>query len=142
MRWDSWGGWRFTADANHVLTKKLALRLNLLYQKDTYGQAWRDGARSRDRGMDLAVAYAITPNTHLMVDAEFDNKRNVSFATTYADQVGYYTPGYTYDRLTPNLPVSLGLAGISSVSNNAENWTIIPALPKYGNLRFRCRADA
>jgi len=133
-RWDSWGGWRFTGDTNYVVSKKYAVRLNLLYQRNTANQAWRDGLKSLDRGLDLTMTYAFTPNTQLSTDFEFNNKRNVIIATTYQDQYGYYTPGYTYDRLNPNLPASQGLAGISSVSGNAQNWTIIPALPQYGNF--------
>src|SRR5581483_4220066 len=37
IRYDSWGGLRFTTDDNKVLTSKQALRLNLMYQRNAFG---------------------------------------------------------------------------------------------------------
>jgi len=142
-RWDSWGGWRFTADANKLVTKDFAVRLNLLYSKNANSTTsqWRDGARSAERALDLAIGYKFTPTTEIAMDFEYDNKRYLNMANTYSDQIGYYT-GFVFDRLNPNLPAdpagtSAGtgqaLAGITSVSGNAENWTFIPSTGKFIN---------
>jgi len=134
-RWDSWGGWRFTVDANKIVSKNFAARLNLLYQHNSLTDisSWRDDARSRERAMDLAMTYKITPNTELSVDFEYDNKGYSSLSTTYGDNIGYFAPGYVFDRQNPNLPADLAVAGITSVSTNAENWTYIPSTGAFIN---------
>lgn len=141
-RWDSWGGWRFTADVNKVVRfghstdqngAKFGVRTNLLYQKNTYGQAWRDGALSNDRGMDVAMTYTITPNTILQIDTEFDNKRYTNQATTYADNLGYYTQGTAYDGVNAFTAAQQAALGVTPVSTQAQNWTLVPAL---GNAGF------
>jgi hypothetical protein len=134
-RWDSFGGWRFTADANKVVAKNFAVRTNLLYQKNalTAISQWRDGARSAEKAFDAAMTYKITPTTEFAVDVEFDNKRYTNMPTTYGDQIGYFAPGYLFDRTIPNLPASQGLAGITQVTGNAENRNYIPSTGAFIN---------
>jgi len=134
-RWDSFGGIRFTADANKVVRKNFAVRTNLLYQRNALSaiSQWRDGARSAEKALDTAATYKITPTTELQLDVEFDNKRYTNMPTTFSDQIGYFAPGYLFDRTNPNLPVSQGLAGITQVSGNAENWTLIPSTGAFIN---------
>lgn len=150
-RWDSWGGWRFTADANKVVKKNFAARLNLLYQKDNNSTTsqWRDGARSTERAADLSLDYKVTPTTEIQVNFEFNNKRYKSMPTTFGDNIGYYG-GYIFDRTNPNLAAdpmiingnqvingvnvsAQALAGVTPVSTNAENWTFIPATGAFIN---------
>ncbi len=135
VRWDSYGGWRFSTDTNKVIFKNFAGRLNLLFQKNANSSTsqWRDGSRSTERALDLATVYKITPTTELAVDVEFDNKRYLNMPTTFSDQIGYFAPGYLFDRLNPNLPANQGLAGVTQVSGNAENWTLIPSTNAFIN---------
>jgi len=150
-RWDSWGGWRFTADANKVVTKDFAARLNLLYQKNNNSTTsqWRDGAKSQEKALDLALGYKFTPTTEISVDFEFDNKQYKQMPTTFGDNIGYYG-GYVFDRTNPNVaadPIVVNantlingvnvnaqsLAGVTTVSTNAENWTYIPSTGAFIN---------
>ena len=131
---DSWGGKRSTFDANHVINNMTAVRVNGLYQRNTFGTAWRDNAKNWDAALDVAMAHAFTPRTKLRGEIEFGRFERMNMAQTYGDQMAYYTPGYTFDRTAPNLPADQARAGITAVSTNAENWTFIPALANMGLL--------
>ena len=131
-RVDSWGGFRTTADANQKLGDMTAARINAKYQKNTVAGAWRDNAHNEDEAIDIALAHAFSPRTKLRAEVEFGRENRMTWANTYADQMAYYTPGFIYDRLSPNLPANQGLAGVTAVSTNAENWTYIPALAQLG----------
>ena len=132
VRYDSWGGFRSTMDVNYRLGRMTAMRVNALYQRNTNGAAWRDRATSDEKGIDVALAHAFTPRTKLRAELEWGRNNRLNYTTGYADQIAYYTPGYVYDRLTPNLPANQGLAGITAVSTQAQNWTYIPALASLG----------
>ncbi len=133
VRYDSWGGLRFTNDSNKVLTDKQALRLNLMYQRNAFGAAWRDGARSDDKAIDLAYRYAVTPNTTIRTEVEFARLKRFNFSATYFDQFGYYAPGsYVYDGTNPVTGAAATAAGVTAVSTNAQNWTYIPDEPGLG----------
>ena len=131
-RYDSWGGLRTTLDVNRRLGKMTAARVSALYQRNTNGPAWRDRATSDEKAIDIAVAHAFSPRTKLRTELEWGRNNRLNYTTGYADQMAYYTPGYTYDRVTPNLPASQALAGITAVSTQAQNWTFIPALANLG----------
>ena len=131
-RVDDWGGFRTTVDANQKLGDMSAVRVNGKYQKNTMAAAWRDNAHNEDQAIDVALAHAFTPRTKLRAEVEFGRENRMTFANTYADQLGYYTPGFLFDRTNPNLPANLALAGVQEVSTNAQNWTFIPALPQLG----------
>lgn len=131
-RFDSWGGLRGTLDVNHKLGAMTAVRVNAKAQKNTMGSAWRDNATNEDKAITVAAAHAFSRRTKLRTEIEFGRELRMTFANTYGDQTAYYTPGYVYDRLSPNLPANQGLAGITAVSTNAFNWTYIPGLPQLG----------
>lgn len=133
LRYDSWGGVRATVDANKVLSAKQALRVNAVFNHDTYGSAWRDNAKMNEKGIDLAWAYKFTPNTSVRTEAEWMNTKRTLYATTYSDQIGYYTPGTVYDNtaVAPTSAQQLAL-GITPVSTQAFNYTFIPALANLG----------
>jgi outer membrane receptor protein involved in Fe transport len=133
-RLDDWGGFRTTMDVNQRLGSMTAVRVNAKYQRNAWGSAWRDGATDDDKAITVAVAHAFSPRTKLRTEVEFGREHRMTYANTYGDQMGYYTPGYVYDRLNPNLPASQALAGITAVSTNAQNWTYIPALAQFGLL--------
>ncbi len=132
MRVDDWGGLRTTVDINQTLGRMTAVRVNGKYQKNTVAGGWRDNAHNEDSAVSVAVAHAFNARTKLRTEVEFGRENRMTWANTYADQIAYYTPGYLYDRLAPNLPANQGLAGITAVSTNAQNWTYIPALPNLG----------
>jgi hypothetical protein len=131
-RIDEWGGIRGTLDVNRTLGRMTAIRINAKAQKDTVGSGWRDNATNDDKAVTVAFAHAFTPRTKLRTEVEFGRELRTTFANTYSDQIAYYTPGFLFDRVTPNLPANQGLAGITAVSTNAQNWTYIPALPQLG----------
>lgn len=133
-RIDSWGGLRTTMDANHRLGDLTAIRINAKVQKDAWGSAWRDNAKDDDKAITVALAHAFSARTKLRAEVEFGREHRITYANTYGDQTAYYTPGFVYDRNTPNLPANQGLAGITAVSTNAQNWTFIPALAQFGLL--------
>ncbi|MEO6568001.1 MAG: TonB-dependent receptor, partial [Opitutaceae bacterium] len=120
VRFDSWGGMRSTIDANHLVDSMTAVRINGLYQQNTFGTAWRDNSDGYDSAIDVAIAHAFTPRTKLRGEVEFLRYVRMSMSQTYADQMAYYTPGYIFDRTAPNLPASQALAGVTAVSTNAE----------------------
>ncbi|MEO7413305.1 MAG: TonB-dependent receptor plug domain-containing protein [Opitutaceae bacterium] len=132
FRWDDWGGTRATLDANHKVGSMTAVRINAKFQENTMAAAWRDGAENTDKAITIAVAHAFSPRTKFRTEIEFGRELRMTFANTYGDNLGYYTPGYVFDRLNPNLPASQGLAGITAVSTQAQNWTFIPALANLG----------
>ena len=131
-RVDSWGGLRTTIDVNRRVGNMTAVRINAKYQKNTVAGAWRDGAHNEDQAVAVALAHAFTARTKLRTEVEFGRENRMTWANTYGDQMAYYTPGYIYDRLSPNLPANQGLAGITAVSTNAQNWVYLPALPHLG----------
>jgi outer membrane receptor protein involved in Fe transport len=136
LRLDSWGGMRSTIDANHVVDSMTAVRVNGLYQRNTFGTAWRDNSDGYDANIDVAIAHAFTPKTKLRGEVEFGRFIRMNMAQTYSDQMGYYTPGYIFDRNAPNVLTTAQQqqAGVTAVSTNAENWTFIPALASMGLL--------
>ncbi len=133
-RLDDWGGLRGTVDINRRLGDSSAIRINAKAQRNTLGSAWRDGAEDNDKAVTVAIAHAFSPRTKLRTEVEFGRDIRMTYANTYGDQTAYYTPGYLFDRVTPNLPASQGLAGITAMSTNAENWVYIPALAQSGLL--------
>jgi outer membrane receptor protein involved in Fe transport len=136
VRFDTWGGMRSTIDANHVIDRMTAVRVNGLYQTRTFGTAWRDNADNYDANIDVALAHAFTPRTKLRGEVEFGRFVRMNMAATYADQMAYYTPGYIFDRTNPNVLTTAQQqqGGVTAVSTNAENWTFIPALASMGLL--------
>ncbi|MBI5771657.1 MAG: TonB-dependent receptor plug domain-containing protein [Verrucomicrobia bacterium] len=133
-RVDDWGGLRTTVDINRKLGDMTALRVNGKYQKNTVASAWRDNAHNEDQAVTVALAHAFTPRTKFRTEVEFGRENRMTWANTYGDQMAYYTPGFIFDRTNPNLPANQGLAGITAMSTNAENWTFIPALAQFGLL--------
>ncbi|MDP3071750.1 MAG: TonB-dependent receptor plug domain-containing protein [Opitutaceae bacterium] len=131
-RFDNWGGIRTTLDTNQKLGRMTAVRLNAKYQKNTVFSAWRDNAHNEDQAVTVAVAHAFNTRTKLRTEIEFGRENRLTWANTYGDQMAYYTPGFLFNRLSPNLPANQGLAGITAVSTNAQNWTFIPALAQVG----------
>ena len=131
-RVDNWGGIRATLDANHRVGDMTAVRVNLKAQKNTVAGSWRDNGTNDDKAITVAAAHAFSPRTKFRTEIEFGREMRMTWANTYGDQMAYYTPGYIYDRLNPNLPANQGLAGITAVSTNAFNWTYIPGLPQLG----------
>jgi outer membrane receptor protein involved in Fe transport len=133
-RFDDWGGIRTTLDLNRKVGDMTAIRINAKAQRNTQGSAWRDNATDEDKAITVAVAHAFSPRTKLRTEVEFGRELRMTYANTYADQMAYYTPGFVFDRLSPNLPANLALAGIQEVTTNAQNWTFIPALAQFGLL--------
>ncbi|MEO6244689.1 MAG: TonB-dependent receptor plug domain-containing protein, partial [Opitutaceae bacterium] len=133
-RFDNWGGIRTALDINRKVGDSTAIRINAKYQTDTIGSGWRDNATNTDKAITVAVAHAFSSRTKLRGEVEFGRELRMTFANTYSDQMAYYTPGFVYDRLNPNLPANQGLAGVTAVSTNAQNWTFIPALAQFGLL--------
>jgi outer membrane receptor protein involved in Fe transport len=133
-RFDNWGGIRTTVDINRKVSEMTAVRINAKYQTDTMAAAWRDNAQNTDKAISIAVAHAFNARTKLRGEVEFGREMRMTLANTYGDQMAYYTPGYIFDRTNPVLPANQGLAGVTAVSTQAQNWTYIPALPNFGLL--------
>lgn len=72
LRWDSEGGTRATLDWNRQLTKKAALRLNIL---DTDSRDWRDTTFDKREGLGAAVQYDFSRGTRLSIVGEYNNVR-------------------------------------------------------------------
>ncbi|MCX6953963.1 MAG: TonB-dependent receptor plug domain-containing protein [Verrucomicrobia bacterium] len=131
-RYDSWGGLRGTLDANKVLSPRQAVRVNAVYNRNTYGSAWRDNAKMNEKGIDFAWGYKFTPSTSLRPETEWMNTKRMLYATTYADNYGYYTPGTVYDGVTAFTSAQQTALGVTPVSTQAQNWTYIPAEASLG----------
>ncbi len=126
-RYDSWGGARATFDVNKVISEKQAVRVNGVFNHNSYGQAWRDNARQNEKGIDIAWAYKFTPSTSLRTEAEWMNTKRMVYQTTYGDNHGYYTPGTVYDGVNTFTGAQQAALGVTPVSTQAQNWTFIPA---------------
>jgi len=131
-RVDSWGGLRTTLDANNVINANNGIRTNIMYQRNAYGSAWRDGAESDDKAIDLAYRWQITPNTTLRTEVEFARLKRYNFSATYSDQFGYYNNTYVYDGTNPLTGAAATAAGVTPFSTQAQNWTYIPSEANFG----------
>ncbi|MEY2879914.1 MAG: hypothetical protein RLZZ15_2294 [Verrucomicrobiota bacterium] len=149
-RYDNWGGFRGTFDANRVLSDRQSIRVNGLYSRNAYGPAYRDNAISDDKAIDLTWGYKLTKTTTFRAETEWSRLKRMTFATTYADNMGYYTPGTTVDGTAtppatspPPTAAQQAALGITPVSGNAFNYTFIPAeaglglINTGGNFQFR-----
>ena len=112
---NSYGGERFTADVNsvdEVFGKKLAVRVNLLQERD---QQWREEDVSERLGASVATKFNLTENSSLRIDFEGFRSTVPQFSQNLRDHFS------TWDGVT-NSP-TWGAAPVGpSVTNNMGEW--------------------
>jgi outer membrane receptor protein involved in Fe transport len=81
---DNFGSHRFELDSNVRLSRTLAVRVNAV---DDHKHGWRNGARSRFQGVDLAALYQPLQSTSIRVEVEGGRTENTLISSTFAEAV-------------------------------------------------------
>jgi outer membrane receptor protein involved in Fe transport len=119
LRWDSEGGTRATLDWNRQLTKKAAVRLNLLKAD---GRDWRDTTYDQRQGLGAAVQYDFTRATRLSVVGEYNN---VGRHPTQGLYTNNYDSGYVLGTGSNAAgPAPAGTA-VLQAAGAMQRWTTI-----------------
>jgi outer membrane receptor protein involved in Fe transport len=119
LRWDSEGGTRATLDWNRQLTKKAAVRLNLLKAD---GRDWRDTTFDRRQGLGAAVQYDFTRATRLSVVGEYNN---VGRHPTQGLYTNNYDSGYVLGTGSNAAgPAPAGTA-VLQAAGVMQRWTLL-----------------
>ena len=116
LSYGSWANQRFTLDANLALSRRVALRLDLLYA-DRGG--WRQFDMERKRGATLATTLNVTPTTQLRLQGEIaDVRRNNPF-TVFIDRFTGWDGVTVLSSLVPTtgLPSDASAKGYSQFGN-------------------------
>ena len=119
LRLDSEGGTRATLDWNRQLTKKAAVRLNLLRGD---GRDWRDTAIDRREGLGAAVQYDFTRDTRLNIVGEYNN---VSRNPTQGLLTNNYDSGYVLGTGSVAPPPAPAGTAVLQAAGALQRWTYI-----------------
>ncbi len=131
---DSNGSQRFTLDTNRrFLDNKLALRLNALIEEQ---KGWQDQDVDKQRALDIALAYQLSPSTTVRLDAEASRAERSFFRGTAPEGTGRYD-GVSVSNTWAAAPVTPGGAaapsGATSRMDGGTYWHVyIPALANIG----------
>ena len=112
----SWANQRFTLDANLALSRRFAVRLDLLYA-DRSG--WRQFDMERKRGATLATTLNVTPTTQLRLQGEITDVRRNNPFTTFTDRFTGWDGVTVLNALVPaaGLPSDATAKGYSQWGN-------------------------
>ena len=112
----SWNNRRYTLDANLALSRRFALRLDLLYA-DRDG--WRQFDMERKRGATLASTINVTKTTQLRLQGEVGDVRRNNPFMTFTDRVTGWDGVTTLDARVPvtGLPSDASQRGYSQLGN-------------------------
>lgn len=119
LRWDTDGGTRATLDWNRQLTKKAAVRLNLLRSD---GRDWRDTSFDRREGLGAAVQYDFTRDTRLSVVGEYNN---VGRNPTHGTLTNNYDSGYVAGSGTNAPGANPAGTAVFQTAGALQRWTFI-----------------
>ncbi len=84
VQFGSWNRVRGTLDLNKVVTDKIAVRANLMYQT---GDTWRDHEWEDRKGADFAATYRISQQLSIRGEVEYRTTRRLQAWTTPNDYV-------------------------------------------------------
>ncbi len=119
LRWDSEGGTRATLDWNRQLTKKAAVRLNLLKAD---GRDWRDTTYDKRQGLGAAVQYDFTRATRLSVVGEYNN---VGRHPTQGLYTNNYDSGYVLGTGSNAAGQAPAGTAVLQAAGAMQRWTTI-----------------
>ncbi len=116
VSYGSWSNQRFTLDANLALSKRVALRLDLLYADR---EGWRQFDRERKRGATLASTVNVTSTTQLRLQGEVTDVRRNNPFTTFVDRFTGWDGVTALSALVPTtgLPSDATAKGYSQWGN-------------------------
>lgn len=131
---DSNGSKRFTVDSNsRFLNKKMAVRVNALIEEQ---KGWQDQDIDRQRAVDVAFAYQVTPRTTVRLDAEASRSER-SFYRASAPEGTSRWDGVSVSNTWAAAPVTPAGApapsGATARMDGGNYWNVyIPNLPNIG----------
>lgn len=116
LSYGSWANQRFTLDANLALSRRFALRLDLLYA-DRGG--WRQFDMERKRGATLATTLNVTPTTQVRLQGEVTDVRRNNPFMTFIDRLSGWDGITVLNALVPatGLPADATAKGYSQWGN-------------------------
>ncbi|MFT3781179.1 MAG: TonB-dependent receptor plug domain-containing protein [Nibricoccus sp.] len=131
------GGVRATADVNSVVNRAIAMRVNVLAERE---RGWREGDRGRTYAVDVSTQFRLTDTTKLRIEVEgYDRKNNLFIftmqdnfslwnGTTAAPTWGATIAGAEQNPLTT--PTAPGVKKMVGFDQTLLLW--IPGLPQLG----------
>lgn len=93
----SWNKYRVTADVNHVLNDKVAVRTNLLWSSMDH---WRDRLWEEKQGLHLAGIYKLHPKFTVRGEFEYLSVKKTTASPQFRDFVSAWD-GRSYDFAAP-----------------------------------------
>lgn len=131
LTYGSWDNRRWTLDYNLPVTKRAAVRANVLWQDS---QGWRDHDMEKKKAATIAGTWKFFENTELLVETEAGRIERNNPPTFLNDQFTGWDGTTIFARPGSNATVPstavLQLAGVSRYGNDtAPTWVFSPNLP-------------
>lgn len=136
---NQWGGVRFTADSNRLVSSELAVRTNVLAERE---RGWRDSQKAQAYGLDVAATYKFNNNSKLRVELEGYDRKNNIFGFMLQDNFSLWngtTSSPTWGATVPNAGANplttAGAPGVTQMTSwSSTEYVIIPGLESAGAL--------
>jgi outer membrane receptor protein involved in Fe transport len=125
LRFDSYGGYRSSADVHIPVGKRLALRVNLLNDRSTM---WQDNSRQYRDGVHLAGTVKITDKTQFRFEGELGDINRQIYVPNYLENASYWNGSARYDGVTAPNTTGTGVARMST----STYFVNIPGTPEAG----------